>query len=352
MRYNIAGERQEEFTMNRGHLNVGSFAICIVAFMAVQLLADSSSEEDQLKAFQSWAVEYAIGQQKASKFQLTPYEEMKYPDLVKLLRSPWEEKHTALSNQIDIGSDSGEEIWNQTMTEDDQSLMQLFRENLYSGHHCEAFIYHHLLYFEANQMTAAREAYQVYIKGYENLKSQMEEFVAAEAVKTYDCLPYNGSLTPSRLHLTTEGVEEQDPDDVAPLYAGPEVPFDWPYFPVLQVTFELSDGSELPWENFVQADVRYWDRTVGDAMRNRLEWMVGRWGVYENILEKDGLEAAKVAFRDNLSIESDTYFIEFRDSGTQNGVAIYRTEYGAMQMIKRRNFISRCTPVVEETASE
>jgi hypothetical protein len=151
--------------MNRSSLKVGTFAIYIAALMAVQLLADSSSEEDQLKAFQNWAVDYSIAQQKASKFQLLPYEEMDFGDLVKLLRTPWEEKRAALRNQTDMMSDPGEEIWNQNMAEDDQSLLQLFRENLHSGHHCEAWIYQSLLWFEANEMTAAQEAYQVYIKG-------------------------------------------------------------------------------------------------------------------------------------------------------------------------------------------
>jgi hypothetical protein len=337
--------------MNWGSLRVGTLAICIAVLMAAQPLAYSSSEEDQLKAFQSWAVEYAIAQQKVSKFQLSPYEEMDFGDLVKLLRTPWEERRAALHDQIDIMSASGEEIWNQTMAEDDQQLLQLFRESLHSGHHCEAWIYQSLLYFQANQLAAAGQAYDVYLKGYQNFKSQMEEFVAQETAKAYDCLPYNGSSTPSRLHLTTEGVQEQNPDDATRLYAGPTGTFDWPYFPVLQVTFGLSDGSEPPWSNFIQADIRHYDRTLGMAMKYRLEWMVGRWGVYENILENRGLEAAKAAFRNNLSIESDTYFIEFRDNGTHNGVAMYRTEYGMVQMIKRKSFACRCTPVEEETAS-
>jgi len=336
--------------VKRGNLKVGSFAVCIAALMAVQSLVDASSDGDQVTALKSWATEYAIEQQRASKFQLTPYEEMESGDLRKLLRAPWYEKWEALSDQISGLSDS-EQIWNQTMAEDDESLMQLFRDSLYSGRHCEAWIYMSLLHLEASQMAASREAYDVYIKGFEDLESQMEEFVAIEAVKPFDCLPRNGSLTPTRLHLTTEGVES-DPEDVAELCAGPTGPGDWPDFPELWVNLGLSDGSEPPGDNFVRAYVRHWDRTTGEILRNHLQWMVSGWDVswssYRKILDRDGLEAAKEAFRNNLSVESDTYFIEFRDKGEQNGVAIYRTEYGAVQMIKKWNFHKRCTPAVEE----
>lgn len=340
--------------MKKGNLRFGVIATYIAALIAVLPLAYSSSEDDQVAAFKNWAVDYAIGEQKASKFQLGTYEMMESHDLRKLLSGPWEEKRAALRDQISGMVDS-DQVWNQTMAEDDQLLMQLFRENLYSGRHCEAWIYLSLLWFEANQMTASREAYDVYIKGFENLESQMEEFVAIEAVKAFDCMPRNGSITPSSLRLTTEGVKS-DQDDVIELYAGPTGPGNWPDFPELWVDFGLSDGSEPPGDNFIKAYVRSWDRTTGEIMRNQLQWMVSDWDVswtvYHQILDKDGLEAAKEAFRNNLSIECDKHFIEFRDNGEQNGVAIYRADYGVVQMIKRRGIYSRCTPVVEESTSE
>jgi hypothetical protein len=328
-----------------------SLAISLLAIMAMIPLTDSShGEEDQLAAFHNWAVEYAFEQQRESQYQLTDYENMGFGNLSKLLRKPWEDKRIALRNQLNenvLDSVDGEQIWNQTMADDDEQLMQLFRDNLQNGNHCEAWIYHHLLYFEPNRMAAAREAFDVYVKGYEKLKSQLETFVAEETAKPYGCLPYKGSSISSTIYPVTEGVQIEDPDDVTRLYSGPNSPFDWPDFPVMRVNFGLSDGSESPWNNFITADIRHYDRTNGDSLRNRLGWMVGGWGVYERILKENGLESAKEAFRKNLSIESDANFIEFRDNGTQNGVALYETVYGTVQMIKRKNYYSRCTPLNE-----
>ncbi|OPY53242.1 MAG: hypothetical protein A4E49_01500 [Methanosaeta sp. PtaU1.Bin112] len=328
-------------------LGLGIIASCIAALMTVNALADSSTQ-DQVTALKNWAVEYALEQQRSSKFQLRAYEEMPSDQLVKLLRSPWEEKRAALRDEIS-GMADADQIWNQTMTEDDQQLLQLFRENLHNGRHCEAWIYQSLLWFEANQMTASREAYEVYIKGFENLESQMEVFVAVEAVKPLDCMSEDGSNA-TVLYLTTEGVQS-DAEDVAELYGGPTGPGDWPDFPELWVNFGLSDGSEPLGYNFVRGYVRNWDRTTGQILRNHLQWMVSgwdvSWAIYHQILDKEGLDAAKEAFRDNLSVVSDSYYIEFRDRGEQNGVAVYRTEYGVMQMIKKWRINSRCTSVAE-----
>jgi hypothetical protein len=74
--------------MNRGYLWAGIFALCIAALMTVQPLADASADGDQVSALKSWAVEYAIEQQRASKFQLTPYEEMESGDLRRALEGP------------------------------------------------------------------------------------------------------------------------------------------------------------------------------------------------------------------------------------------------------------------------
>jgi hypothetical protein len=333
-------------TMKGRKFFAGSLAIYLMAIMGMILLIDSShGEEDQLKAFHNWAIEYAIKQQNESQYKLTDYENMDFYDLDKLLRKPWEDKRMTLRNQLEnLSNSEAEKIWNQTMTDDDEQLMQLFRENLHNGNHCEAWIYHKLLYFKPNQMTAAQEAFEVYIKGYEQLRSQLETFVAEETAKPYYCQPYKGSSKSSLIYPVSEGVQIEYPDAVTRLYSGPKSPSDWPFFPVMRVNFGLSDGSESPWNDFIIADIRHYDRTNGHSLRNCLDWMIDGWGVYERILNEKGLEAAKEAVRNNLSIESDANFIEFRDNNTQNGVALYETNYGTVQMIKRKNFHSRCTP--------
>ncbi|MDD4651575.1 MAG: hypothetical protein PHQ34_05030 [Methanothrix sp.] len=101
---------------------------------------------------------------------------MKSVDLRKQIRDPWYEKREALRNQMS-GMPDYDQIWNNSMAEDDQVLMQLFRESLESGRHCEAWIYLSLLWFEASQMTASNEAYQSYIEGYEYLKYGVEDEV-------------------------------------------------------------------------------------------------------------------------------------------------------------------------------
>jgi hypothetical protein len=342
--------------MKSGILKVDAIIICIAALMAVQPLADSSSEGDQMTALKNWAVEYAIEQQRESNFQLDPYEEMKSVDLRKQIRDPWYEKREALRNQIS-GMPDYDLIWNNSMAEDDQSLMQLFRESLESGRHCEAWIYLSLLWFESNQMTASNEAYQSYIEGYEYLKYGVEDEVKKSVKVFYDCLPNNGSMIPTRVNRTCAGVES-DPEDVAEMYAGPTGPGDWPSFPELWTNYELSDGSEPPGDNFVKISIRNWDRTNGEILRNQLEWMVSgwdvTWSIYHQILDRDGLEAAKEAFRDNLSIDSDTSYIYFSDSGTKCDVGIFRTPFGTIDMIKRKNLMRRCVPAleVEETSPE
>jgi len=322
----------------------------ILVLMAVIFFTGSSlGEEDQFAAFHKWAVEYAIEQQRASQYKLTDYEDMNLRELYELLSKPWYEKHNALHDQLSenvSNSDEADKIWEQTMADDDELLMQLFRENLHNGHHTEARIYRGLLYFDANEMAAAQEAFEVYIKGYEHMKSQLETFAAEEAVRPYHCLAYNGSSIPSDIYPVSEGVKEEIPSDVTRLYSGPQGPDDWPYFPVMRVNFGLTDGSESPSDNFIKADIRHYDRTDGQSLRNCLDWMFG-WGrrVYGKILDENGLESAKEAFRNNLSIESGANFIEFRDNGTQCGVAFYDTKYGTVQMTKHRNFYRRCTPV-------
>jgi hypothetical protein len=340
---------RKESDMRSGILKVGTFIICIAALMAVQPLADSSPEEDQVIALKNWAVEYAIGQQRESNFQLDSYEEMKSADLRKLIRDPWYEKREALGNQIS-GMPDYDQIWNKTMAEDDQVLMQLFRENLESGRHCEAWIYLSLLWFEANQMTASNEAYQVYIEGYEDLKYGLEDEVKKAVTVFYDCLPCNGSLKSSRINRTSAGVES-DPEDVAQMYAGPTGPGDWPDFPEIWTNFELIDGSEPPGDNFVKISIRNWDRTNGEILRNQLEWMVSgwdvTWSIYHQILDREGLEAAKEAFRNNLSIDSDTSYIYFSDNGTKSDMGIFRTSFGTIDMIKRKNLLRRCIPALD-----
>lgn len=321
----------------------------ILVLMAVIFFTGSSlGEEDQFDAFHKWAVEYAIEQQRASQYKLTDYEEMNLSQLSDLLEKPWVDKHMALRDKLseDVSnSDEADRIWEQTMEADDELLMQLFRENLHNGSHTEAWIYHGLLYSKDNKIAAVQEAFELYIKGYEHMKSQLETFAAEEAVRPYHCLDCNGSLIASDIFPVSKGVKEEIPDDVTRLYSGPQSPYDWPYFPVMQVNFGLTDGSESPWDNFIKADIRHYDRTTGQSLRNCLDWMVGSgWGIYDSILEKNGVESAKEAFRNNLSIESGANFIEIRDNGTQCGVALYETEYGTVQMTKHKNFYRRCTP--------
>jgi hypothetical protein len=133
------------------------------------------------------------------------------------------------------------------------------------------------------------------------------------------------------------------------LQAGPQGDSDWPEFPVLRVTFDLSDGSEPSWNNFLILEIRHYDRTTGDQLRYAVEHMAGRWGMfegtYEYILPREGLEAAKKAFRDNLSVESGPHHIEFHDAGTHHGFALYRTRFGTVRIDKAWCFRRRCKTV-------
>jgi hypothetical protein len=48
------------------------------------------------------------------------------------------------------------------------------------------------------------------------------------------------------------------------------LPRDRPEFPTLRITFGLSDGSGSS-NNFVEYDIRHYDRTPGDSMRENLD---------------------------------------------------------------------------------
>jgi len=71
------------------------------------------------------------------------------------------------------------------------------------------------------------------------------------------------------------------------------------------------------------------------------------WSIYHQILNRDGLEAAKEAFMNNLSIDSDTSYIYFSDNGTKYDMGIFQTPFGTIDMIRRKNFIRRCVPALE-----
>jgi hypothetical protein len=213
-----------QMTSSTKAILAGSLRASLIVLIGSTSLIDLSlagdTKDDQYESFVSWAVEYAIEQQKASEFQLTPYEEMNFYELRDLLEKPWRDKWQALRSQIDANR-LGEEVWDQTIREDDETLLQLFRESLGNGHHREAWIYFSLLHNEDSLMAASREAYDVYIESYELEKTNMEVYGERVISIPYDCLSSAGSISSAQVHLTTEGAKETNPDLVRKLYAGP-----------------------------------------------------------------------------------------------------------------------------------
>jgi hypothetical protein len=335
---------------NTKGIQIGIIVFCLFIFIYVIVLVNLSlGEDNQYESFKKWAVDYAIQQQKASEFQLTPYEEMDHGELRNLIEKEWMEKW----NQICPKNPTLEEQ-EQAIKEYNAALMPFFRESLSNGHHSEAWNYFSLLRRgeeDASLLAASREAYDAYIDGYGFVKLYLGEIAVAELIAVpYDCPSLDGKNTSTEVHLTTEGVKLRDPDAVTELYAGPVDPRDWPTFPALQATFGLSDGSDSPltWNNFVEFDIRHFDRTPGDSMRDRLDWLV-RSGSYESIINEEGLEAAEEAFRDNFSI---SYVAEdrigFEDSSSNVMVDFQLTDYGMIQIDGKFDCYNRCTAIAQE----
>ncbi|MEQ8784759.1 MAG: hypothetical protein RIC55_00600 [Pirellulaceae bacterium] len=328
----------------------GTLLLVLIAIGLCPLLCDwAVAQQDTQQAFQKWAVEYAIAQQRSSKFQLDEQEDMNFNDLYDKIWKPWDAALLKFRHWLDDNvkdSDERDRRWRAGLEQRDQKLLALFRDNFRRGRHSEAWIYHSLLWYELpSQGVATREAFDVYNKSYEAVKAEMEAFAKLAVSGQYDCTP-RGAGTGGRLHLVVvEGVGPASPQHVAELKAGPQDPGAWPHFPSLQVVFNLSDDSEAPWNNCITADIRHYDRTTGDVMRAGLEWMAGRWGVYEVLLAEKGMQAAQDAFRRNLSVESGADSIEFRDAATRIGLSLQRVRpYGTIEMRKHWSFMNRCTP--------
>ncbi|MEQ8788252.1 MAG: hypothetical protein RIC55_18230 [Pirellulaceae bacterium] len=330
----------------RGERKITRWTLIVVCTGALIALPTASAQDPQVKAFQQWAVQYAIGQQQASAFKLDDKEQMTWPELRATIKDPWEEHWRKLRDYVDTIEDSDERtrVYEEAMQDRDDRMMELFTRYFDAGRHSEAYLYFSMMGSKYGNLPVAQAAaFDRYRRGYEQVKAYMQWFKDEVATGAeLDCVPYGGGEA-QRLELTVlAGPRVQTPEHVAKLYAAPESNYDWPYFPTLNMSLGLSDGSEGEWSSFMISDVRAYDRTTGDQIRISLEWMTGEWLVYSKIIEEKGMEAAQQAFRDNFTVEVDENSVMLRDEGTHNSVNIQRTDIGTVVAWRRWRFLDRC----------
>lgn len=323
---------------------------------AVSPFADSAmtgggaeAQSADLRAFRKAAVARALAKQQRSSFLFTPNEAMTYGDLRKKLSDPIEKRRTDFRAWLDKNpSLDTRKLWDEFVRQEDAALYQKFRANLASGEHCEAHIYYGWITTKPVATLAIREAYRAYIRSYEKA---LEEFRTAEKEQIalhWSCKSLDGNSI-HKLRLVSEGVRPQSLEHARQLYAEKESTTVWPYFPTVALTFRLSDGTDGAWQNFVLYDIRHYDRTASDRVRQGLEWMIGGWGgSYDETLKTKGVAAALAVFDANLEITTETGAIHFKDRETKVGFDLIRTKGGMVYITKRSHFLLRCTPIPQK----
>lgn len=304
--------------------------------------------QTDLKSFQKAAIAYALGKQQQSAFKLGPNESINYWDLQKKLSAPIEKRRKDYRDWLDKTNPFDDrKLWDEFIQKEDAAVYQLFRRHLANGEHCEARIYYGWIVNKPLEKQAAREVYAVYIRSYEAALEQLREFEKDQVAMTWACKSFDGKSTQA-LRLVSEGVRPQSQETARQLYADKDTSTTWPSFPTVALTFHLSDGTDGSWQNFVLYEIRHYDRTASDRLREGLDWMTGRWGgPYENLLQTKGLPAALDAFGANLEVEAEVGRIRFKDRATKVGFSLTRTPSGTVYMISRSHFLQRCTPVPE-----
>lgn len=312
------------------------------------LLAARAEAQVDLKAFQKAAVAYGLEKQQKSAYKLGPNESMNYRDLYKKLSGPIEQRRREFRDYLDKNPQlDSTKLYQEFTDQEDAGLYNLFRENLAAGHHCEAHIYYGWIVGKDLQNKAAREVYQVYIRSYETALAEYRAFEKEQVKLSWSCKSLDGKTT-QKLRLVSEGVRPQSEGTAKNLYADKDTSTTWPSFPTVVLTFKLSDGTDAYYQNFMQREIRHYDRTPGDRLKEGLDWLTGRWGgPYEDLLRTKGLAAAVDAFAANLEVDATTYSISFKDRATKVAFELVRTTDGTVYIIRRSNFLLRCSPVDE-----
>ena len=269
----------------------------------------ANAQGNDYKAFQKWAVEYCLSQQRASKFRLDEQEAMNISDLRQKLPKPWRDRYNAFVDplyKLNISVPERNRRLEAFQRQEDAAMMKQFQDYLRNGRMSEAYIYHGMFWLKEDQKKASRDAYDVCIRSFEIGQKVLDDFVRELTPIRWKCKSRDGKTT-SECRVVTKGVTANK-RLVQELYDRRAQGIDFPFFPELQVEFRLSDDSEAPYDNFVFYDIRHSDRTLGDRLKEGLEYFSGNFGaygklVYLPILKEKGMEAAKKAFRDNLILE-------------------------------------------------
>lgn len=299
--------------------------------------------QDDFQAYQKGAVAYAISKQKQSKFKLTPNESMSFWDLKKKLSQPIEKRRSDYREWLRQNPQlDSTKLWNDFILNEDEVNYGWFRKHLDAGEHCEAKIYSAWISTPGWEKRTYREAYDAYIQSYEQALETCKMVEKAFVAMTWSCKSVDGKTTQT-MKLISEGVRPQSTGTASSLYADRNRSTVWPSFPTVAFTYRLPDEPVGLWRNFMLYDIRHYDRTASDRLKEGLNWLTsGRGTVYDKILREKGVQAAVAAFADKLLVDSSPNSISFTDWETTGFFSLHRTKAGLIYTTARREFRERC----------
>lgn len=312
-------------------------------------VAVDEQKPPDMAAFRKAAIAHVMAERQRGAFMFTPNESITFGDLRKKLSDPIEKRRYAYREWLDKNSQlDTRKLWDAFIKKDDEAVYKQFRAHLVVGEHSEAFIHYGWIVDKPLKTKAIREVYQVYIRSYETALQQYREAEKEQTALAWSCKSLDGKSV-TKLRLVSEGVRPYSEETAKRLYADKDSSTVWPSFPGVALTFRLSDGTDGAWQNFMIYDIRHYDRTASDRMRQGLEWMIGGWGgSYDEVLKTKGIAAALAVFDANLEITSEKGSISFKDRETKVGFELIRTPSGLVYIIKRSHFLQRCTIAPEK----